>query len=138
MFKWIGGISRPPGHRLAHTQISGMPLVRAFRCHLPLLLAALLPLLQLGSVLHGLDHLSDSPRTDTADVSKDACALCAAYAMAGSILLVAPSAWPTFAVLAALSVTIAFVNATLLDRAYLARAPPAAQSMTTCGGPRVA
>jgi hypothetical protein len=98
--------------------------IRNFRRYLPLLLIILLPLLQLGGVLHGIGHLSDPPRTDAADVSKDVCALCAAYAMAGSAFPGTPPALPICAALVAPKVTIVFSNQTLLHRAYLARAPP--------------
>ena len=98
--------------------------IRALRRYLPLLLAILLPLLQLGSILHGIGHLSDPPRTETADVSKDACALCAAYAAAGSALAGTSSALPACAVPAAPGIPVAFSNQTVIPYAYLARAPP--------------
>jgi len=98
--------------------------IRVLRHYLPLLLAILLPLLQLGSVLHGLGHLSDSPRNEAADVSKDACALCSAYAATGSAIPGTLPALPAFAALAASSVPVVFFNHISLPSPYLARAPP--------------
>ncbi|MES1993654.1 MAG: hypothetical protein V4457_08735 [Pseudomonadota bacterium] len=124
MLKWISHIFPIPGKSQSQTQTTRVRPIRAFRRYLPLLLVILLPLLQLGSVLHGIGHLSDPPRTDTADASKDACALCAAYAVAGSALSGTSPALPTFAVLSAPSVAIVFSNQTSVSYAYLARAPP--------------
>lgn len=121
MPKWISHNSPIPGKSPSQAQTTR---VRAFRRYLPLLLVILLPLLQLGSVLHGIGHLSDPPRTDTADVSKDACTLCSAYAVAGSALVGMSPALPAFSVPAAPSVAVAFSNQTSIPYAYLARAPP--------------
>gem|GEM_PF-3142093 len=124
MPKWISHIFPIPGKSPSQAQTTRVPPIRALRGYLPLLLAILLPLFQLGSILHGLGHLSDPPRTDTADVSKDACALCAAYAAAGSALSGTSSALPAFAVPSAPGITVAFSNQTSIPYAYLARAPP--------------
>lgn len=121
MPKWISHISPIPGKSASQARTTR---VRAIRRYLSLLLVILLPLLQLGSVLHGIGHLSDPPRTDTVDVSKDACALCAAYAVAGSALSGTSPALPAFAVPAAPGITVVFSNQTSIPYAYLARAPP--------------
>ena len=116
----------PPLRRLGRVA-SGVLAIRSFRASvraLPLLLILLLPLFQLGGVLHGIGHLSDPRRTETADLSKDACALCAAYAMADSVLPGATPALPVIQVAGVPDDTILFSTQTATYRVYLARAPP--------------
>lgn len=124
MLEWIGHSASAPGKIRPQAQTTHVRPIRAFQRYLPLLLAILLPLLQLGSVLHGLGHLSDPPRNDTADVSTDACALCAAYAMAGSTLPGVSPAWPLFTVLVVPGVSVIFSQQQRPNRLYFARAPP--------------
>ncbi|MGB2942656.1 MAG: hypothetical protein WBB79_07510 [Candidatus Macondimonas sp.] len=134
MPKWISHIFPMPGKSPFQAQTTRVRPIRALRRYLPLLLAILLPLLQLGSVLHAIGHLSDPPRTDTADVSKDACALCAAYAAAGSALAGTSSALPACAVSAVPGITVTFSNQTAIPYAYLARAPPIRHFILTTYG----
>jgi hypothetical protein len=124
MLEWIGHSSSAPVKIRPQAHTTRVRPIRASRHYLPLLLAILLPLLQLGSVLHGLGHLSDSPRNEAADVSKDACALCSAYAATGSAIPGTPPALPAFAALAASGVPVVFFNHISLLSPYLARAPP--------------
>jgi len=100
---------------------------KAFPKLLPLLLAALLVLLQTGAVLHALGHLADDERTDAPAVPQHAlCALCAAYAGNDGALAATPPLVVSLGMVAPAPVALrSLVYLPPLALPYQVRAPPA-------------
>lgn len=103
-----------------------VPPAYAPRCfRLVLLLALLLPLLQIGAAVHAISHLADTQRSDLAHLDDHAgCALCAAYAITGSAIPGAAPGMPALAVMPASIQPRACSDQTPAPCCYLARAPP--------------
>ncbi len=100
---------------------------RTWSKFLPLLLAALLVVLQTGAVLHALGHLADDERTDAPAVPQHAlCALCAAYAGNDGALAATPPLVVSLGTVAPAPVALrSHVYLPPLALPYQVRAPPA-------------
>ncbi len=99
----------------------------ALRRFLPLLLATLLVVLQMGAVLHALSHLADAGRPDSPTLPQHAvCAVCVAYAGTdGALATATPSLSFDVARASAPVSTRPFAALPPLALPYQVRAPPA-------------